>query len=357
MEVDCRTICDGVAVPYVTEEMFPLLRELASSVALVSEDRVKSAVRSLAVWNKVVAEPSGALSVAAALAIRKAGPWKDGGAHHRGQHRPRETRRDSVSLVNLSSAPVVQTDDREGVVMPFQQCVAGLLGVLLAAGAEASVREHFEQTVAFNPGGVFSIENQNGSIDISVGSESSVRIEAEKEAKTEDGLRDLEIVVEGSGDSVSVRTVQHSRRGSGGVSYRIVLPAEAQIMVSTANGEVSVTGIHGRVQAESVNGALRIEDIAGQIEAETTNGSIRASYQRVEGGRHRFETTNGEVRVYLPADAGGDIEAETVNGSIEVDFPMNLTRTSRHHVRGSFGSGASSFEVSTVNGSVTFLPN
>jgi threonine dehydratase len=72
MEVDCRTICDGVAVPYMTEEMFPLLRELSSSVALVSEDRVKSAVMSLALWNKVVAEPSGALSVAAALAIPKA---------------------------------------------------------------------------------------------------------------------------------------------------------------------------------------------------------------------------------------------------------------------------------------------
>jgi DUF4097 and DUF4098 domain-containing protein YvlB len=241
--------------------------------------------------------------------------------------------------------------------MSYPQCVAGLLGVLLAAGAEASVREHFEQTVAFNPGGVFSIENQNGSIEIAVGSEPSVRIEAEKEAKTEDGLRDLEIVVEGSGDRVSVRTVHDSRHGSGGVSYRIILPAEAQVAVSTVNGEVSVTGIHGRVVAESVNGALQIEDIAGEIEAETTNGSIRARYQTVEGGRHRFETTNGEVRVYLPADAGGELDAETMNGSIEVEFPMNLTRTSRRHVRGSFGSGSSSFAVSTVNGSVTILPN
>jgi len=72
MEVDCCTICDGVAVPYITKEMFPLLREISSSVALVSEDRVISAVKSLALWNKVVAEPSGALSVAAALAIPKA---------------------------------------------------------------------------------------------------------------------------------------------------------------------------------------------------------------------------------------------------------------------------------------------
>jgi DUF4097 and DUF4098 domain-containing protein YvlB len=241
--------------------------------------------------------------------------------------------------------------------MSFPRFVAVLGVVGLTARAEPSVREHFEQTVAFNPGGVFSIENQNGSIDISVGNEPSVRIEAEKEAKTEEKLRDLEIVVEGSGDRVSVRTVHHSQRGHGGVSYRIVLPAKAQIMVSTANGEVSVTGIEGRVQAESVNGGLRIEDISGVIEAETTNGSIRASYQSVEDGSHRFETTNGEVRVYLPKDTGGDIEAETVNGSIEVDFPMNLTRTNRRHIRGSFGSGSSSFAVSTVNGSVTFLSN
>jgi threonine dehydratase len=72
MEVDCQTICDGVAVPYITAEMFPLLRELASSVVLVSEDRVKWAVRNLALWNKVVAEPSGALAMAAAVAIPKA---------------------------------------------------------------------------------------------------------------------------------------------------------------------------------------------------------------------------------------------------------------------------------------------
>jgi DUF4097 and DUF4098 domain-containing protein YvlB len=106
-----------------------------------------------------------------------------------------------------------------------------------------------------------------------------------------------------------------------------------------------------------VNGALEIEDIAGEIEAETTNGSIRASYQSLAGGRHRFETTNGAVKIYLPADAGGELDAETMNGSIDVDFPMNLTRTSRRHLQGSFGNGSSNFEISTVNGSVSILQN
>ncbi len=66
-EVECTTICDGVAVPYITEAMFPILRDVVDDVALVSEQRVKATVRQLALGNRIVAEPSGALAVAAAI--------------------------------------------------------------------------------------------------------------------------------------------------------------------------------------------------------------------------------------------------------------------------------------------------
>ncbi len=68
VRVDCKTICDGVAVPYITDEMFPLLMELVDDVVLVSEERVRAAVRKLALDDHVVAEGSGALAFAAALA-------------------------------------------------------------------------------------------------------------------------------------------------------------------------------------------------------------------------------------------------------------------------------------------------
>jgi len=64
--VDCKTICDGVAVPYITDEMFPLLNELIEDVILVSERSVRLAVRSLLLDNKMLSEPSGALALAAA---------------------------------------------------------------------------------------------------------------------------------------------------------------------------------------------------------------------------------------------------------------------------------------------------
>ena len=68
VEVACDTMCDGVAVPYITAEMFPLLRDLADDAVLISEDDVAAAIRHLATHNHLIAEGSGALAVAALLA-------------------------------------------------------------------------------------------------------------------------------------------------------------------------------------------------------------------------------------------------------------------------------------------------
>ncbi len=68
VNVPCQTLCDGVAVPYITDEMFPRLRALVDATRLVSEERVRAVIRALALDNKLVVEGSGALALAAALA-------------------------------------------------------------------------------------------------------------------------------------------------------------------------------------------------------------------------------------------------------------------------------------------------
>ena len=61
------TICDGVAVPFVTDQLYPLLEKTVDSVAVVSEEQVRDALRVLARESKVVAEGAGALALAAVL--------------------------------------------------------------------------------------------------------------------------------------------------------------------------------------------------------------------------------------------------------------------------------------------------
>ncbi len=69
VEVPCSTICDGVAVPYITEEMFPMLRDLTHRVVTVDDDATREMVRTLAHRHKMWVEPAGAITVAAALQV------------------------------------------------------------------------------------------------------------------------------------------------------------------------------------------------------------------------------------------------------------------------------------------------
>ncbi len=61
------TICDGVAVPFVPDQMYPLLRKVVDDAVTVSEEKVKAAIKLLLLENRLVVEGAGALSVAAAL--------------------------------------------------------------------------------------------------------------------------------------------------------------------------------------------------------------------------------------------------------------------------------------------------
>jgi threonine dehydratase len=68
VEVQCKTFCDGVAVPYITDTLFPLLRELVSAVVLVEEQSTRDALADLAYGNRLIVEGSAALTYAAARA-------------------------------------------------------------------------------------------------------------------------------------------------------------------------------------------------------------------------------------------------------------------------------------------------
>ncbi len=87
------TICDGVAVPFTTDQLYPLLRETVDCVAVVSEAQVRAALRVLAVENRIVSEGAGALALAAAIDT------------------PREERGVSVCLVSGGNIPKQRLDE------------------------------------------------------------------------------------------------------------------------------------------------------------------------------------------------------------------------------------------------------
>ncbi len=63
----CDTFCDGVAGTFMDPDTWPLLRDLPLEWATAEEHETEAALQHLALRNKLIAEGSGALPVAAAL--------------------------------------------------------------------------------------------------------------------------------------------------------------------------------------------------------------------------------------------------------------------------------------------------
>lgn len=66
-----RTIADGLRAQYIGEINFEHIRRYVDDIVAVSEDEIREAVRHLAVNPKTLAEPSGAVTVAAFLFHRR----------------------------------------------------------------------------------------------------------------------------------------------------------------------------------------------------------------------------------------------------------------------------------------------
>ena len=67
VEVNPDTIADGLRSPMPGKLTFPIIRELAEDVLLVSEEEIRGALKFLLTRMKILVEPSGAVPAAAAL--------------------------------------------------------------------------------------------------------------------------------------------------------------------------------------------------------------------------------------------------------------------------------------------------
>ena len=240
---------------------------------------------------------------------------------------------------------------------------------LLATGSLfASVTE--EETFSFklNDGGRFSISNVNGSIVVTGGAGDSVEIIATKKADNQKDLDKIEIEISHSADEIVVETDLGGSdhwfsygNNSGEVKYEVIVPVGTRLdSVETVNGNVSIGGVSGKVDAESVNGDLDISDLAGDVGLSTVNGSIDAGFTRLEGEqRVKIETVNGRVTVNLPANADVDINADTLNGGINAsDFGLETDKGFvGSDLNGKIGSGGARLNINTVNGAIKIRKN
>ncbi len=240
---------------------------------------------------------------------------------------------------------------------------------LLATGSLfASVTEEETFTYKLDDGGRFSISNVNGSISVTGGSGNEVEIIATKKADNQKELDEIEIEISHSANEIVVETELGNSKSwysrssnSGQVRYEIIVPVSTLLdSVETVNGDVTISGVSGKVAAESVNGSLDISDLVGDVSLSTVNGSIDAEFSQLEGQQTvKAETVNGRVTIHLPKNADVRVSADTLNGSINGrDFGLETDKGFvGSDLNGTIGNGSARLNIDTVNGSIKIRSN
>jgi len=231
------------------------------------------------------------------------------------------------------------------------------------------------QTYPLDPAGKIAVESFNGSIEISGWDQDTVDISATKYGPTQQAADDLEIRVDHTPTSLSVRAVRPSiRHGNQGAKFILHVPRRAVLdRLATSNGGIRISQGSGPAHLHTSNGSVHVLGLEGSLDAQTSNGSVNADLSHATGPV-RVESSNGTIALTLPADFRDDVRAHTSNGSITVHLPPGMNarvsaRTSnsritsdfdlrmqgeigRNQLDGILGNGGALVDLSTSNGSI-----
>ncbi len=246
---------------------------------------------------------------------------------------------------------------KQGVVV----CV--LFSVAAWGFADQQYSEVFDQTYALDEGGSVALDNVNGDVSIEVWEQPQVKVHAVKKASSRELLEGLQVKVMANGAAVRITTEYPSTRGhSGGeriqleVEYTLTVPRSGVLDdIDLVNGNLSVVGVEGGVQAESVNGTIVVRESAGRAVLSTVNGGIELYVDRLgDDDDVELESVNGAIDLYLSGSVGADLRAETVNGQIRNGFGLEVHKGKYvgADLQGAIGGGGPRIEIETVNGKI-----
>ncbi len=121
----------------------------------------------------------------------------------------------------------------------------------------------------------------------------------------------------------------------------------------TSNGRVTLTDVAGDVKVKTSNGRINILDFIGQVDARTSNGSIDFSGTLWSDSENELRTSNGSIDVTLVDTPGVEVDASTSNGKVRSQLPITISGETRgNRLVGTIGTGGSSLEIHTSNGSI-----
>ena len=219
-----------------------------------------------------------------------------------------------------------------------------------------------------------TVETFDGIINVRAWDKQEVAYSVTKRASDQANMQGIRITAEQRGDEIIIRAEfdkTAARALSGNVQatagFELNVPRQANLLVSSGDGRLSIEGVTGEVNAKTGDGAVEVRDSKGRLTVRTGDGRIRisnfdgaAQASTGDGGISldgRFAsltatTGDGTVSLSLPQDANATIEtnAESVfNDGVATGEDNDETKRVR---RWRVGSGGNVLTLKTGDGRI-----
>ncbi len=221
----------------------------------------------------------------------------------------------------------------------------------------------FRRTVDFAAGGTVGIEHTLGNVVITGRDGDSVEVVATgRPDESSDGrvrvytAADLEpsIDVRKAGGGLRIRTKSLGGPwSSGGLDYAIRLPRSVNLdPVRLEKGDVSVSGVYGRLTVELGTGSLKVENFSGPLKASIGSGQADIELLDVRAEDIvQVTVEEGDIVLRLEPGAGVRVEAEAPRGEVTSDFDFGRPLPART-LAGRLGSGEAQVVLKALRGNI-----
>jgi putative adhesin len=248
------------------------------------------------------------------------------------------------------------------------------LSLLTAAGCDVTIKDgdvsvrhyrgratqEWNRKYPLGPAGRFEITNSNGPVEVVAGAPGHVEVAAVITAtsmtdeRAAEVLRSARIEETVAADRIALVSQSDRRGGNVGVSFKIAVPPDTQVVATLNNDRLKADGLRSHVKAMVVNGEIELTALRGTVDAATVNGRVSVKMAEVTG-HVRVESTNGQIFIEMPKEAKATLNLRSVNGSITVTG-LNTPEATGRRIRSlesQLNGGGPEIDVRITNGRIT----
>lgn len=222
--------------------------------------------------------------------------------------------------------------------------------------------ESFAYEVPANARSSFQLTGINGTVELTGSPDAEQvivsgvrRVESHTPSDAKKRLADLTVEIDSTDTSLSVRTEQpvDTEGRNYTVAYDITLADDFDVVISTANGNVTVQSLKNGVVVSCANSAIVGHAIEGNTTMTAANGSINTTVTLPPGGEIRLSLANGDIHLRIPQDTSAEFVATVANGRVGLkNLTLSHMTVTPTRLTGTLGDGNGSIVLDAANGEI-----